>query len=69
MYDTNCLFPELENLWKETINHGLNEIQKTSSTSEILQKWKSYTKPLGYRLVRINSIKIKRLFFYLTYLF
>lgn len=54
MYDDNCSFPELENLWKQTTKHRLCEIQKTSSTAEILQKWKSYTQPLGYRLVRIT---------------
>ncbi|XP_029346278.1 uncharacterized protein LOC115034241 isoform X2 [Acyrthosiphon pisum] len=54
MYDDSCSFPELENLWKQTTKHRLCEIQKTSSTAEILQKWKSYTLPLGYRLIDID---------------
>jgi len=50
----SCSFPKLENLWKQTTKNRLCEIQKTSSTAEILQNWKSYTQPLGYRLVRIT---------------
>jgi len=51
-YDSDCSFPELEHMWKQTTKHRLCEIQKASSTAEILQKWKSYTQPFGYILVR-----------------
>jgi len=54
MYDSSCSVPELEHMWKHTTKHRLCEIQKTSSTAEILQKWESYTQPFGYRLVSIT---------------
>lgn len=64
MHDDNCSFPELENLWKQTTKYRLCEIQKMSSTAEILQKWKSYSQPLGYRLVR-KTYNLKNAFYLL----
>lgn len=54
-FDTNCSFPELEKLWKATTKYRLNKIQNSSSTAEIMNKWKSYTLPLGYRLVCFHA--------------
>eukprot|EP00102_Acyrthosiphon_pisum_P025662 XP_016662872.1 PREDICTED: uncharacterized protein LOC100568647 isoform X2 [Acyrthosiphon pisum] len=54
MYDSDCSFPELEHMWKQTTKHRLCEIRKTSSTAEILQKWKSYSQPFGHRLIAID---------------
>jgi len=51
MHDKNCSFPDLEINWKATTNYRLNEIQKASTTTDILNKWIGYTLPLGYRLV------------------
>jgi len=47
--DTNCSFPELEKLWKGTTKYRINSIQNSSSTTEIMNKWKNYALPLGYR--------------------
>jgi len=49
-HDKSCTFPDLEINWKATTNYRLNEIQKASTTTDILNKWSRYTLPLGYRL-------------------
>jgi len=54
-FDTNFSFPELEKLWKATTKYRLNRIQNSSSTAEIMNKWKRYTLPLGYRLVSFHA--------------
>ncbi|CAI6354025.1 unnamed protein product [Macrosiphum euphorbiae] len=52
--DANCSFPELEKLWKGTTKYRINSIQNSSSTTEIMNKWKNYALPLGYRLIDID---------------
>lgn len=51
MHDKNCSFPDLESNWRATTKYRLNEIQKASTTSDILKKWIGFTLPVGYRLV------------------
>lgn len=47
----NCSLPELERHWSSTVNHRLNDIQKATTTQEIIREWKSYKIPMGYKLV------------------
>lgn len=70
--DTNCSFPELEKLWKGTTKYRINNIQNSSSTTEIMNKWKNYALPLGYRLVSFyhnNSINTILGYFVPNFLF
>jgi len=43
-------WPEIENIWKNTINCRLQYI-KENNTAAIFSKWQHYTKPMGYKLV------------------
>jgi len=49
-------FNDLEKLWKETVNYRLNSIQKSNSTKEIMEMWKSYSLPHGFRLVSLTTL-------------
>ncbi|CAH1733039.1 unnamed protein product, partial [Aphis gossypii] len=50
----NCSLPELERHWSSTVNYRLNEIQKATSTQEIIKEWRSYKLPMGYKLIDID---------------
>ncbi|VVC41518.1 Hypothetical protein CINCED_3A016863 [Cinara cedri] len=54
MHDKSCSFSDLKSNWRATTNYRLNEIQNTTSISEILNKWSSFKLPFGYRLIDID---------------
>lgn len=53
-YDSDISFPNLQQHWSATVQFRLNEIKKANSTTDILNEWKSYSQPLGYKLVNIT---------------
>jgi len=48
--DGDLYWPEIETIWRQTVNYRLQFI-KENNTSSIFKKWIHYTKPLGYKLV------------------
>lgn len=53
-YDSDLPFPQLQKYWSDTVQFRLQKIQESKSTAEILNEWKSYSLPLGYKLVSLN---------------
>ncbi|CAH1732642.1 unnamed protein product, partial [Aphis gossypii] len=53
----NMTWPEIEEIWRKTINYKLQFIKKYN-TAEIFNKWQHYTKPMGYKLIGIDFHKI-----------
>ncbi|KAE9530926.1 hypothetical protein AGLY_011388 [Aphis glycines] len=51
--DEDLSWPEIETIWRKTVNFRLKFI-KENNTSSIFKKWVHYTKPLGYKLVEID---------------
>lgn len=49
--DKDLTWPEIEDIWKKTINYRLNFI-KVNNAVEIFKTWNHYTMPMGYKLVR-----------------
>jgi len=52
----NSSFPELQEQWKATVQYRLQRISLSNSTTEIINEWKNYTIPLGYKLVSRKKI-------------
>lgn len=42
---------DFDRYWQACSKHRLNEIKACESTTEALEKWPQYKKPLGFRLV------------------
>jgi len=60
--DNNLTWPEIEEIWKKTINYRLKFIKENETTS-IFHTWKQYTLPMGYKLVIIIIfVKLTNLF-------
>lgn len=47
----NCSWAELESHWDATKNYRLRELSNAEKTSDVLNKWSQYKKPVGYKLV------------------
>lgn len=54
----NSSFPELQEQWKATVQYRLQRISLSNSTTDIINEWKNYTIPLGYKLVSRKQKKI-----------
>lgn len=50
LHDADLSWPEVETIWRKTINFRLQFI-KENNTASIFKKWVHYTKPMGYKLV------------------
>ncbi|KAL5237576.1 hypothetical protein ACI65C_004986 [Semiaphis heraclei] len=55
--DGDLSWPEVETIWKQTVNYRLQFI-KENNTSSIFKKWIHYTKPLGYKLIEIDFCRM-----------
>ncbi|KAF0688719.1 Uncharacterized protein FWK35_00035204, partial [Aphis craccivora] len=53
-HDNEISFPNLLEHWSATVQYRLNKIKEANSTVEILEEWKNYSMPLGYKLVDID---------------
>jgi len=53
LYDKDLTWPEIEDIWRKTINFRLNFIKENNAV-EIFKKWNHYTMPMGYKLVRFQ---------------
>ncbi|CAI6361296.1 unnamed protein product [Macrosiphum euphorbiae] len=51
--DKDLTWPEIEEIWRKTINYRLNYIKQNNAT-DIFNKWQQYTQPMGYKLVDID---------------
>ncbi|XP_050063914.1 uncharacterized protein LOC126552865 [Aphis gossypii] len=57
LFNHDMTWPEIEEIWRKTINYKLQFIKKYN-TAEIFNKWQHYTKPMGYKLIDIDFHKI-----------
>lgn len=49
----SCTWAELETHWSATTNYRLRDIMASDSLSNLLNTWKLYKKPMGYKLVSL----------------
>lgn len=60
---------EVESHWAATKNYRLAEVTNALSTTAILEKWKQYKKPMGFKLVGSFDILSFFVSYYLTYIY
>lgn len=51
----NITFPQLLQYWSDTVQYRLQKILESNNTAQILNEWKSYSLPLGHKLVSFNN--------------
>ncbi|KAE9536188.1 hypothetical protein AGLY_007411 [Aphis glycines] len=58
--DKDLTWPEIEDIWRKTINYRLNYIKQNNAT-DIFNKWQQYTQPMDYKLEKSRDCESRKL--------